>query len=334
MQILQNRRHFLMGLSAVGAAAGFGARTSLAGEGPPETTAVRLSKIPGICIAPQYLDDLLRAERFTEVIYISTQAGTENAIKTARGEIDVSMNFIGPSLISMDAGERLTMLAGIHPGCFELFGNSRIRTIADLKGKSVGVLALGSGQYVFLASMATYVGLDPLTDINWVASASPKPMELYADGKIDAFLGFPPEPQELRARHIGNVIVNSGIDLPWSHYFCCMLTANQDFVREYPIATKRVIRAVLKGADLCLAEPERVAQQLVAGGFTTKIEYVRQMLDEVPYGVWRDYDPEDTIRFYALRLHEAGMISSSPNKLIAEGTDWHFLNELKRELKA
>jgi hypothetical protein len=27
------------------------------------------------------------------------------------------------------------------------------------------------------------------------------------------------------------------------------------------------------------------------------------------------------------------MISSSPNKLLVEGTDWRFLNEFKRELK-
>ena len=29
-------------------------------------------------------------------------------------------------------------------------------------------------------------------------------------------------------------------------------------------------------------------------------------MKEIPYGKWRDYDPEDTLRFYALRLHEAG----------------------------
>jgi NitT/TauT family transport system substrate-binding protein len=167
-----------------------------------------------------------------------------------------------------------------------------------------------------------------------VTSTSPKPVELFAAGKIDAFLGFPPEPQELRARHIGNLIVNSATDRPWSQYFCCLLTANQDFVRAYPSATKRVLRAVLKGADLCIADPERVARQLVADGFTANLDYARQMLAEVPYGVWRDYDPEDTMRFYALRLHEAGLIKSTPNKLIAEGADWRFLNELKRELKA
>ena len=40
------------------------------------------------------------------------------------------------------------------------------------------------------------------------------------------------------------------------------------------------------------------------------------------------------MRFYALRLHEVGMIKSTPNTIIAEGTDWRFVNELKRELKA
>jgi NitT/TauT family transport system substrate-binding protein len=40
------------------------------------------------------------------------------------------------------------------------------------------------------------------------------------------------------------------------------------------------------------------------------------------------------MRFYALLLHEAGMITASPNDILAGGTDWRFLNELKRELKA
>ncbi len=57
-------------------------------------------------------------------------------------------------------------------------------------------------------------------------------------------------------------------------------------------------------------------------------------MTEIPYDLWREFDAEDTMRFFALRLHEVGMIKSSPNELIAKGTDWRFLNELKRELKA
>jgi NitT/TauT family transport system substrate-binding protein len=60
---------------------------------------------------------------------------------------------------------------------------------------------------------------------------------------------------------------------------------------------------------------------------------MRQVLKDIPYNRWRDYNPEDTVRFYALRLHEAGMIKSSPQKIIAQGTEWRFLNELKKELK-
>jgi NitT/TauT family transport system substrate-binding protein len=99
-------------------------------------------------------------------------------------------------------------------------------------------------------------------------------------------------------------------------------------------ATKRYLRAILKAADLCAAEPELTAQQLVATGFTGRYDYALQALTEVPYDRWREYDPEDGLRFYALRLRDVGMIDGNPNDLIAAGTDWRFLNEIKRELKA
>ena len=75
------------------------------------------------------------------------------------------------------------------------------------------------------------------------------------------------------------------------------------------------------------------AQDLVDAGFTERYEYALESLTEIPYDSWRLFDPEDSMRFYALRLHEVGMVSSSPNKIIADGTDWSFVNELKRELK-
>jgi NitT/TauT family transport system substrate-binding protein len=89
----------------------------------------------------------------------------------------------------------------------------------------------------------------------------------------------------------------------------------------------------LIAADLCAAEPLRAAQRIFTRGFTTEYGYAEETLRTVAYDKWREYDPEDTMRFYALRLHEAGLIKSSPNKIIADGTDWRFFNELKRELK-
>ena len=334
MRIVQNRRRFLAGLSLAGAAAILRPNTLLAEEAPPETTTIRLANARGVCLAPQYAaEELLRAEGFTTIQYVESAPGADNAKKIARGEIDISMNYVAILLIALDAAAPITLLAGVHPGCFELLGNDRVHSVADLKGRSVGVQALGTSQHAFLVSIARYVGLDPVKDINWVTSQSVKPMELFIDGKIDAFLGFPPEPQELRARKIGHVIVDSALDRPWSQYFCCMLSGNSDFIHKNPIATKRVMRAILKTADLCVSDPTGVAKRLVDRKFTKRYDYALQALNDVPYAKWREYDPEDSVRFYALRLLEAGMIKSSPQTLIANGTDWRLFDELKRELK-
>ena len=336
MRITQSRRQFLTTLSLAAAARLVGAPAARAGEGPLETTTVRFVEIPGICNAPQYVaEELLRAEGFTDLSYVGPVAAGAPAIDAvAHGRADFTVTFAAPLAIGIDDGAPVTVVSGVHIGCFELFGSESIRSIADLKGKSVGVQALGSSQHVFTAAMAAYVGLDPAKDIHWVINPQVKPTELYEKGEIDAFLGFPPEPQDLRARHIGRVIVNSAADRPWSQYFCCMLAGHRDYVRKYPVATKRVLRAVLKADDLCGSEPSQAARRMVDYGLTPRYDYALQALSEIPYAKWREYDAEDTLRFYALRLHEAGMIKSTPQKIIADGTDWRFLNELKRELKA
>ena len=335
MLMKQDRRRFLSTLSAASCASFLEGLHASAQDGPPETTTVRLAKISGICIAPQYVaEELLRAEGFTDIRHLPTEAGVPAALSLARGEVDFTANFAPALMIAIDAGEPITMLGGEHIGCFELFAREGIRSMPDLKGKTIGVQGLGSSQHVFVSSIAAHVGLNPARDIQWITSSSPRPMELFADGKIDAFLGFPPEPQELRARNIGRVIFNSATDRPWSQYFCCMLAAHRDYVRKYPIATKRVMRAILKAADLCITQPEQVAQRIVQAGFTPRYDYALQSLREVPYGRWREYDPEDTIRFYALRLREAGMIRATPSRIVAEGMDLRFWNELRRELKS
>ena len=224
MAVTQDRRRFLATLSSAGVAGLVGASNSVAQEAPPETTTIRLAKNQSLCIAPQYVaEDLLRAEGFTTVRYLMTDGGAGQSKMLAQGEIDFTLHFSPLLLIPIDAGEKITIIAGVHVGCFELFATDRIRTVADLKGKTVGVQNLGNSPHVFVSAMAAHVGLDPAKDINWVTSPTIAPKELFADGKIDAFLGFPPEPQELRARKIGRVVVNSSIDRPWSQYFCCML---------------------------------------------------------------------------------------------------------------
>jgi NitT/TauT family transport system substrate-binding protein len=327
-----SRRRFLGGVTLAGTAGLLGVRPRLsAAEPPPETTQIRLIQFVSTCQAPLYLSDaLLRTEGFTDVQWVRSDLVTVSKL-LATGNVDLGMNFVGPNLMGLEAGDPAIILAGGHVGCFELVGTDRVRSIRDLKGKVVA--APGNAEHVFLSAMAAYVGLDPRRDITWVRDTTADSVALLTEGKIDAFISFPPRTQELRAKQIGQVVVNSAVDRPWSQYFCCMIIGHREFIHKHPVATKRAMRAILKAADLCALEPERAAQSLVDKGFAKQYEYALQLMQELPYGRWRDYNPEDTVRFYALRLHEAGMIKSTPQKIIAQGTDWRFLNELKKELK-
>jgi NitT/TauT family transport system substrate-binding protein len=331
----QTRRQFLTNLTCFGAwtsgAATLFPRRLDAAEPALEMTAVRFAKIPVICFAPQYVcEELLRTEGFTDIRYVDADDPLKISTELGHGKYDFCANVTPGHLAAIDAGAPITIVSGVHAGCYELFAQNGIRGIADLKGKTVGCSATPD----LIQTMAAYVGLDPKKDLRIVLDPSGKALEQFVDGKIDAYMGLPPEPQQLHARGFNHVVVRTALDPPWSQYFCCVLAGNRQFVAKYPGATKRVIRAFLKAADLCASDPERAARRLVDGGFVERYDDALQTLKDNPYGRWRDYDAEDTVRFYALRQHELGMIKKTPQKIIAESTDWRFLNELKRELKA
>jgi hypothetical protein len=121
--------------------------------------------------------------------------------------------------------------------------------VKDLKGKTVAVPGMGTDHHLVVVSVAAYIGLDRRSDITFVTPATAEAMQLLAEGKIDAMMGFPPEPPELRPRKIGHVVVNMTTDRPWSQYFCCMLASNWNFVRRHPVATKRAVRLLEAGSD-------------------------------------------------------------------------------------
>jgi NitT/TauT family transport system substrate-binding protein len=329
------RRDFLTRSALAGAAGLLGVSPEpAAAEPPPETTTLRLFKFPSTCLAPQFTaDELLRAEGFTDVQYLEFPDGVKGLYDgVGAGALDITQWYLTPFLVAADKKTPIVFLSGVHVGCQELVASGPIRSIRDLKGKTV-VATAGGVLNSFVIAMLGHVGLDYRKDVNVVEKTPTEAVQLLAEGKVDAFLATAPLAQELRARKIGHVIVNMATDRPWSQYFCCMLVANLEFVRKHPVATKRAMRAILKADQICALEPERVARNLVDKGFAKSYDYALQAMKDIPYGRWRQYDPEDAVRFYALRLHEAGVIGSTPKKIIAEHTDWRFFNELKKELK-
>ena len=191
MQMRQTRRGFLTSASmALGAT--LLAAPPAAAEETLETTSLRLIKSSSICSAPQYVaEELLRAEGFTDIRYIAgTSAEVVDAV--ARNRVDFNMHYGSVWVSAIDDGAPVTILAGVHVGCFALFVQNGIDSVVDLKGRSIAFSGgMGSSQQLFAAMIVARVGLDPAKDIRWVASSSPKLVDLFADRKVDALLGVP-----------------------------------------------------------------------------------------------------------------------------------------------
>src|SRR5262249_53158645 len=153
------------------------------------------------CQAPEYIaTELLRAEGFTDVEFVAKGSGPDDSDWLAAGDIDFDWNFAPAYLRAISKGGHITVLSGLHAGCSALIADPCTGSVADLKGRRVGIDQINGSPHAFLTLMAAYVGLDPAKDIDWVTSPDESPLELFADGKIDAFLGGPPLPQQARAR--------------------------------------------------------------------------------------------------------------------------------------
>jgi NitT/TauT family transport system substrate-binding protein len=334
------RREFLGRLSAASAAGLLGFRPAIAAAEPPlETSSINIVYDPAspfLCYGPQYVaTEMLKLEGFTDINYAPySEEEPVDASILGSGRADITADWVASVLTMADQGQPVVALSGMHVGCTEIFAREGIRSIRDLKGKKFALSVRGSLEQGWLSMLFTYIGLDPQRDIEWVVHPYDEWGELLAAGNVDAVMLWPPDAQVFRNQKIGHVILDTGTDKPWKDYYCCIIAGNQNFVNNNPIATKRAIRAMLKATDLCALEPELAARAVINNGFPTEYKIALQVFSEIPYALWREYDPQDTFLFYALRMHKLGLIKQSPEALVSKCTDWRFLHQLKQEMKA
>ena len=344
---LISRRTLLRGAAGLGLAAatgtlvpacGFGGEEDSKPSGPApdaplETTSIGLFSIKETqCLAAQYLaEPFLREEGFTDIRYPQYKA--KDWLADMRdGKIELALGYAATWIPMIEAGSPLVMLGGVHVGCWQIFGTGNVTSLRDFKGKTVSVVGPGFTDSIFMAMTLNDVGLDIQKDVKVVNYPPTENARILSSGEVDAVVAFPPINKDLQVKGIGKVVLNSLTDPPWSNYYCCTAVTTRDFLEKNPVATKRALRAIVKGANAIAKDPDGSARFLVDKGYATNFDYTCDILKEIPYNnIWRDFDPVDSVRFYALRLKRAGLIKSTPEEIIDRGTDFRFLNQLRTE---
>ena len=311
---------------------------------PPETTTIRIAS-PFACDAPLWLaKDFLREEGFTDVRWVADAPNTAGWITA--GVADVGPGHPEAIVAAIDAGVPITTLAGLHTGCQELWAAAGIASVRDLKGKRVAVFKRDTTDqfFLFFSTLCAYNGIDPLTNVSFFAVGGDYRglLTAYLEGRSDAFLAAADGAAVLKRelRNPGTKILDQTTDKPWSQYLCCLLIANRDWARQNPVATMRFTRAVLRAADA--AEKDRPGaaragvgasiRNLLAQRITSDTEILLDTTAMVSYD-WREYDPEETLRFFALRLGEVKLIKSTAQQILTQGSNVTYMRQLRNELK-
>lgn len=345
------RRSLVVGATLAGAGviaacerAGAGLASPAATLPPPETATVRLGKAFA-CDPPLWLaKEFLLEEGFTDIQYVAP-GGSSGAVQSRAA--DVGAGHPEAVVAAIDAGAPLVVLAGLHSGCQELWAAPGISSVRDLRGKRIAVFAKDPAADQFFAFFATalaYVGIDPLKEVDFyeIAPGYLALMNTFLDGRSDAFLAAGEAGAVMRRNPTvrGTKIFDQTSDKPWSQYLCCLLVANRDWTRQNPVAAKRVTRAILRAADATVkdraraardAVPERL-QFLLPGGTAPEQVILNDTIAMLSFD-WRELDPEETLRFFALRLGDVKLIKSTPQQIIANGSDLGFMRQLRKELK-
>ena len=344
-----SRRTFLRGAAGLGITAATATLLNACGsdndpsaepsttvEGPLETTTIRLPKGAISSFLPVAAAlDFLKEEGFTDIQYVSPSRPEGVFVEFAAGGFDLMLVPAPMAALRIDAADPIVILGGINAGLFQILGKDGVTSMGDFRGKTLATSGPGAPDDVFLAVTLANVGIDVRTDVTVVTRPHNEAIQALVAGEADGMTSYPPFASEVQAKGIGHVVLDANTDRPWSQYFFSMPAVHRDFFTKNPVATKHALRALLKAADVVAKDPALAARAMVDLGFIGEPLYEATVagVQGIRHDVWRSYEPADTLRFYALRMREAGLIKSTPDQILSRGTDFRSLRELKRELK-
>lgn len=165
----------------------------------------------------------------------------------------------------IEQGLNVKYTTGVHTGCIQAVApkNSKISSVKDLKGKRIGVNAMGDFPMVLMSTALSDAGLDPKKDVEFKAYPGPQLEQALDKGEIDVFIMWDPFGQMAVNKNKVVHFFSNTKTVPYSDQDCCLLVLRGKLVEEDPATAAAITRAVSKGAEWVGQNPDEAAKIIV-----------------------------------------------------------------------
>lgn len=243
------------------------------------------------------------------------------------GDIDYS-TLIGSVIGANLKGAKLKMIACSQDRTpLSLVGKAAIKSVKELKGKTIGVGSYGSTPDIIARMVVKHYGVDPETEIKMLALGSDSArLTALKEGVVDAIIVAPPV--DFEGKKMGfNILSRAGDILRFPYNG---LGTSVEKITERPDGVKRVIRAIVRANGFIRRNREGAIQVLV-NWTKTKPEFAEAAYDST-VGVFSQDGtiPEDGLRLVIENFRKSMNISRQVS--LSDVSDSTLLFQVQREL--
>jgi sulfonate transport system substrate-binding protein len=250
-----------------------------------------------------------------KIVLRSFSYGAPENQAMAAGDVQIASAGMGPAILAaarlpatLVAIDILDQTAILVPK------DSKITTVAELKGAKIAYPGEGSQQYPLLIKALADAHLT-LNDVQLFKTDGSQVATLLANKSVDAGITWDPHVSRALADGVARVLASSAQIMPIKngHYVGDGTYVRDDFMKAHPDIVQDLVTVQVKAIDLILKDPDRAIDIWTKeNGFPRKvIEYaVKQKISVFD----RDIVPaKSTVDAYTSFLKKAGLLKAADN---------------------